>query len=77
MVNVARKRLGQDAQVHCREEDRQILKDLHATVSNKPIQTLGGIIVENKEGTMELDLTFEELLRTRDEEVRVILLGKG
>lgn len=77
MVNVARKRLGQDAQVHCREEDRQILKDLHVTVSNKPIQTLGGIIVENKEGTMELDLTFEELLRTRDEEVRVILLGKG
>jgi len=77
MVNVARKRLGQDVQVHCREEDRQILKDLRVTVSNKPIQTLGGIIVENKEGTMELDLTFEELLRTRDEEVRAILLGKG
>jgi vacuolar-type H+-ATPase subunit E/Vma4 len=34
-------------------------------------------MVENKEGTMELDLTFEELLRTHDEEVRAILLGKG
>jgi len=77
MINVARKRLGQDVQVHCREEDRQILKDLRVTVSNKPIQTFGGIIVENEEGTMELDLTFEELLRTRDEEVRAILLGKG
>jgi vacuolar-type H+-ATPase subunit E/Vma4 len=77
MVNVARKRLGQDVQVRCREEDRQILKDLRTAVSNKPIQTLGGVIVENKEGTMELDLTFEELLRTRDEEVRAILLGKG
>jgi len=77
MINVARKRLGQDVQVHCREEDRQILKDLRVTISNKPIQTFGGIIVENKEGTMGLDLTFEELLRTRDEEVRAILLGKG
>lgn len=77
MVNVARKRLGQEVQVHCREEDRQILKDLRVTISNKPIQTFGGIIVENKEGTMGLDLTFEELLRTHDEEVRAILLGKG
>lgn len=77
MVNVAKKKLGQDVHVHCREEDRQILKNLGVTVNNKPIQTLGGIIVENKQGTMELDLTFEELLRTRDETIRAILLGKG
>jgi len=77
MINVAKKRLGQDLLVHCREEDRHLLKDMGVTVSNDPIQTLGGIIVENKEGTMELDFTFEELLRTREEEVRANLLGKG
>jgi vacuolar-type H+-ATPase subunit E/Vma4 len=77
MVNVAKKRLGQDVKVHCREEDRQILKDMRVTINDNTIQTLGGIMVENKEGTMELDLTFEELLRTHDEEVRAILLGKG
>jgi len=77
MINVARKRLGKDVKVHCREEDRQILKDMGVIVSDNFIQTLGGIIVENKEETMEFDFTFEELLRTHDEEVRAILLGKG
>lgn len=75
MINVAKKRLGKDLLVHCREEDRDILKDIGVTVSNS-IQTLGGIIVENKEGTMQLDFTFEELIRTREEEVRAKLLGK-
>lgn len=77
MINVGRKKLGHDVRVHGREEDRQILKDLRVTINDKPIQTFGGIIVENKEGTMELDLTFEELLRTHDEEIRAIILGKG
>ena len=77
MINVARKGLGEDLRVFCREEDRPILKDMSVTVDDKPIQTLGGIIVENKEGMMELDFTFEELLRTHDEEVRAILQEKG
>ncbi len=77
MISVAKKRLGEDVKIHCREEDRQILKDMRVGVSNNYIQTLGGVIVENKEGTMELDLTFEELLRTHDEQIRAILLGKG
>jgi len=76
MIDVAKKRLGQDLLVHCRKEDRNLLKDIGVSLSNNPIQTLGGIIVENKQGTMELDLTFEELLRTREEDIRAILLGK-
>ena len=76
MINVAKKRLGQDVLVHCRKEDRDLLKGSGVTISNNPVQTIGGIIVENKQGTMELDLTFEELLRTREEEIRAILLGK-
>ncbi len=37
------------------------------------IQTLGGIVAENKDGTKELDLTFEELLRTHEDEVKGFL----
>jgi vacuolar-type H+-ATPase subunit E/Vma4 len=40
------------------------------------IQTLGGIVVENKEGTKELDLTFEELLRTHEDEVKGLILER-
>ncbi|MFQ5969017.1 MAG: V-type ATP synthase subunit E [Nitrososphaerales archaeon] len=77
MINVSKKRLGQDVLVHCRQEDRHLLKGIGVTVSNNPIQTLGGIIVENKQRTLELNFTFEELLRTHEEELRANLLGKG
>ncbi|GFN41592.1 MAG: V-type ATP synthase subunit E, partial [Marine Group I thaumarchaeote] len=41
-----------------------------------PIQTLGGIIAENNDGTKELDLTFEELLRTHEDEIKNTILEK-
>lgn len=77
MINVAKKRLGEDVRIHCREEDRQMLSDMGVTLSNNSIQTTGGIMVENNEGTMELDFTFEDLLRTHEKEIQAILLGKG
>ncbi|MDE1769416.1 MAG: V-type ATP synthase subunit E, partial [Thaumarchaeota archaeon] len=69
MVSNSKKKLGQNIIVHCREEDKSILKELGVTTS-KSIKTLGGIIAENKEGTRELDLTFEELLRTNEDQVK-------
>jgi V/A-type H+/Na+-transporting ATPase subunit E len=75
MVNNAKKKLGQNIIVHCREEDKSILKELGVTTS-KSIKTLGGIIAENKEGTRELDLTFEELLRTNEDQVKSFLSEK-
>lgn len=75
MVNVSKKKLGQDIVVHCNEGDRALLKELNVTVGS-PIQTLGGIVAENKKGTIELDLTFEELLRTREDEVKSRLMEK-
>ncbi len=77
MIKIAKERFGEGITIHCREEDRKILKDIGATVNKNSIHTLGGLVIENKEGTMELDFTFEELLRTHEEEIRVILLGKG
>lgn len=75
MVKHAKTKLGQDIIVHCREEDKSILKELGIT-SSKSIKTLGGIIAENKEGTKELDLTFEELLRTNEDQVKSFLSEK-
>lgn len=72
MVNSAKKKLGQNIVVHCRNEDKSILKDMGVTV-DKSIKTLGGIVAENKEGTKELDLTFEELLRTNEDQIKSFL----
>ena len=72
MINTSKKKLGQDIVVHCREEDKLLLKDLGVT-EGKSIKTLGGIIAENKGGTKELDLTFEELLRTHEDQIKSFL----
>lgn len=72
MVNSAKKKLGQNIVVCCRDEDKQTLKDMGVTVGNS-IKTLGGIIAENKEGTKELDLTFDELLRTHEDQIKSFL----
>jgi V/A-type H+/Na+-transporting ATPase subunit E len=75
MISNSKKKLGQNIIVHCREEDKSILKELGVTTS-KSIKTFGGIIAENKEGTRELDLTFEELLRTNEDQVKSFLSEK-
>ena len=72
MVSSAKKKLGQNIVVHCRDDDKSMLKDMGVTV-DKSIKTLGGIVAENKEGTKELDLTFEELLRTNEDQIKSFL----
>jgi vacuolar-type H+-ATPase subunit E/Vma4 len=37
---------------------------------------LGGIIAENNDGKKEMDLTFEELLRTHEDEIKTTILEK-
>ena len=73
MVEYAKKQLGPSIIIHCRQEDASAFKDSGATIGT-PIQTIGGIVAEDKAGTRELDLTFEELLRTREDEVKGALL---
>lgn len=72
MVKTSKNKLGQNIVVQCREEDKPILKELGVSTS-KSIKTLGGIIAEDKEGTRELDLTFEELLRMHEDQVKGLL----
>jgi vacuolar-type H+-ATPase subunit E/Vma4 len=72
MINSAKKKLGQNIIVRCRDEDKSALKDMGVTIGTS-IKTLGGILAENKEGTKELDLTFEELLRTHEDKIKSFL----
>lgn len=75
MVETSKKKLDNNIIIHCRKEDQTIFKSGNITVGST-IQTLGGIIAENKDGTKELDLTFEELLRTHEDEIKNTILEK-
>ncbi len=72
MVNSSKKKLGQNIVVHCRDQDKDALQSIQVTMG-KSIKTLGGIVAENKEGTKELDLTFDELLRTHEDQIKSFL----
>lgn len=75
MVLFAKRELGDDVTVRCRESDNQMIKDLKANVGTH-IGTIGGIIAIDKTGTRELDLTFEELLENHEDEIKNFLYEK-
>lgn len=66
--------LAKEIVVRCREEDKSFFKS--GVKVSSTIQTLGGFIAENKEGTKEIDLTFEELLRSSEDEIKNTILEK-
>ena len=74
LVDYSKKVLAKELVVHCREEDKSFFKD--GIQVGSTIQTLGGFIAENKEGTKEIDLTFEELLRSSEDEIKNTILEK-
>lgn len=76
MITFSKNTLGSDAKIHCRTNDTSIFKEMNIPVVDPPINTLGGIISEDKQGTRELDLTFEELLRTKEDDVKGFLLER-
>ena len=75
LVDYSKKVLAKELVVHCREHDRTIFEK-HGVQVGDYIQTLGGFIAENKEGTKEIDLTFEELLRSNEDEIKNTILEK-
>ena len=76
MLRYAKAKLGENIIVHCREEDKIILTKLNNVSFGSSINTIGGIFVEDINGTRELDLTFEELLRTHEDEIKNFLLER-
>jgi len=74
VVDYSKKVLAKELVIHCREEDKSFFTDgVHV---GSTIQTPGGFIAENKEGTKEIDLTFEELLRSNEDEIKNTILEK-
>ncbi len=75
MVSTAKNTFDDKITMHCRKEDESILKATGITIGSS-IQTLGGIIADNSSGTKEIDLTFEELLRTHEDDIKTTILEK-
>lgn len=75
MITYAKNALGPDIILHCRDEDKSVIKEMNIPIGSS-INNLGGILAENKEGTKELDLTFEELLRTKEDDVKSFLIER-
>ena len=75
LVDYSKKTLAKKIIIHCRDEDKSAFKDKDIEIGST-IQTLGGFIAENKEGTKEIDLTFEELLRNNEDEIKNTILEK-
>jgi len=74
LVDYSKKMLAKELVVHCRKEDKSFFKS--GVKVGSTIQTIGGFVAENKEGTMEIDLTFEELLRNNEDEIKNTILEK-
>ena len=74
LIDYSKKVLAKEIVVHCRDEDKSFFKS--GVKIGSTIQTLGGFIAENTEGTKELDLTFEELLRNNEDEIKNSILEK-
>ena len=73
MIKTSKNALGENIIIHFKEEDKSFFNDSDVTIGST-IQTLGGIIAENSDGTKELDLTFEELLRNNEDEIKTSIL---
>jgi len=73
MIKTSKNALGKNITIHFKEEDKSFFNDSDVTLGST-IQTLGGIIAENSDGTKELDLTFEELLRNNEDEIKTSIL---
>ena len=74
LVDYSKKVLAKEIIVHCRKEDKPFFKG--GVKVGSTIEVLGGFIAENKEGTKEIDLTFEELLRNNEDEIKNTILEK-
>lgn len=75
MINYAKNTLVQNIIIHCRENDLLIIKEMNIPVGSS-INSIGGIVAEDEGGKREIDLTFDELLRTSEDDVKSFLLER-
>jgi vacuolar-type H+-ATPase subunit E/Vma4 len=74
MFFVATDELGKDVRVTGRAEDAALLKTLAGrSFDPTPAAILGGLVAETPSGHRHLTLSFDELLRLREDRVRALL----
>ncbi len=74
MYRYATGALGPDVRLKGRAEDAAALKRIApGRVDPNPIPIVGGLIAETPDGSRQLDLSFNELLRLREDRVRELL----
>jgi V/A-type H+-transporting ATPase subunit E len=76
MIRSATKRIGPRMRVVCRQADEPIFKKAGVAVTSSKLNSIGGFKAESEDGSLELDLTFEEVLRNHEEQARASILGK-
>lgn len=75
MAEKARTRLGEKLVVRCRKEDRKLFEKAGFTVADKPLDALGGAVFSTGDGSIELNLTFEELMRFSESRLKARILS--
>ena len=74
MYAFAASELGTDLRVSGRREDAALLRSVaRKGFVAEPVATSGGLVAETPDGARRLNLTFEELLRQREDRVRALL----
>jgi|HubBroStandDraft_4_1064222.scaffolds.fasta_scaffold182362_3 V/A-type H+-transporting ATPase subunit E len=74
MATSATDRLGKPTKLMGRAEDAALLKKVAgASFDPSPQAILGGLVAESSDGSRRLNLSFDELLRLREDKVRDLL----
>ena len=74
MYSASASRLGKDLKVRGRTEDAKLLRSIAgAGYDDQPIPVIGGFVAETADGSRRLNLTFDEILRLREDELRSVL----
>ena len=74
MFALATDRLGKQLKVSGRAEDASVLRSVAGkSFDDTPLRIVGGLVAETTDGSRRLNLSFDELLRLREDEVRTIL----
>ncbi|HEV8049218.1 MAG TPA: V-type ATP synthase subunit E family protein [Thermoplasmata archaeon] len=74
MAATAAERLGKPTKVMGRADDAALLKKAAgANFDPTPMPILGGLVAESADGSRRLNLSFDELLRLREDKVRDLL----
>lgn len=75
MVEEVIKEMGDAYIISTRKEDKKIAKKLGLEIKGKK-EGIGGIIIKSKDGSKEVDLTFDFLLDRKKEEIRISIAKK-